>query len=66
MPSLRDSDAMNQGLEALILAQAVEYRLNFEVDHDVIAFLKTLLQPFERALSRRWRKAARKDIGGVR
>ena len=30
---LRDSDAANQGLEALILAQAVEYRLDFEVDH---------------------------------
>ena len=40
--SLRDSDPTNQDLEALILAQAVEYQLDFEVDHEVIAFLKTL------------------------
>src|SRR5215469_8661113 len=48
--SLRDSDTANQSLEALILAQAVEYRLYFQVDHEIIAFLKTLPQPFERAL----------------
>src|SRR6516162_4081295 len=48
--SSRDSNATNQGLETLILAQGVEYRLDFEVDHHVVAFLKTLLQPLERAL----------------
>src|SRR5262249_968469 len=47
---LRDADAANQVLEALILVQAVEYRFDFEVDHEVVALLETLLQPFERAL----------------
>src|SRR5215469_6829031 len=48
--SLWDSDVANQSLEALILAQGVEYRLDSEVDHQGVAFLKTLLQPFQRAL----------------
>src|SRR5215468_470933 len=47
---LWDADAANQGLEALILAQAVKHRLDFEVDHLVVALLEAFVQPIERAL----------------
>src|ERR1700739_929719 len=48
--SLRDSDATDQILESRIGGQAVDRWLYFEIDHQIVVFLETPFQPFERAL----------------
>jgi hypothetical protein len=48
--SLRDSDAADQILESPVGAQAIEYRFNFEIGHQIIAFLEAPLKPLERTL----------------
>jgi hypothetical protein len=40
---LRDSDAADQFLESRVGAQAIEYWFNFEINHQIIAFLETPL-----------------------
>ena len=42
-----DSDAADQVLEAWIGAQGIEYTVHVEVDHQIITFFETSLEPFE-------------------
>jgi hypothetical protein len=45
--SLWETDAADQILEVRVGAQAVEYGLNFEMDHQIIAFFKSFFQLFK-------------------